>query len=81
VKGPMHEQLVSLPILQGWVRDPPQDWMMVGSGRLIKKTKEIYQQSRSQNWEREQDGEFIRFSTTTPSLLQSYDCPYCKMSF
>jgi hypothetical protein len=78
VKGPMREQLVSLPIFRGWLRDPPEDWMTVGSGRLIKKAKELYQQGQSQNWERELDGDFVRFSTTTPSLLQSYTCPHCK---
>ena len=75
--GPLGKQLMELPIVRGWMSDPPEDWMTVGSNRLIEKVKSCYKKGTSQDWGGILGEEFITFSTTTSSLLYSYPCPLC----
>jgi len=44
ITGLLREQLITLPTAE--------DWMTVGSGRLVKKAKELYEQGISHDWEK-----------------------------
>ena len=77
VCGPLGAQLMALPVIRGWMCSPPQNWMTVGSGRLIKKIKSVYKKDTSQDWRDILGEEFISFSSTSP-LLYPYSCPVCE---
>ena len=78
VCGPLGTQLRSLPIVRGWTRLPAENWMTVGSGRLLQKVKSSYKEEISQDWGDLIGERFVEYSTTALSLLYTYSCPTCK---
>jgi hypothetical protein len=78
VYGPLRLQFSNLTIARGWTSSPAANWMTVGTGRLVKKAREISQTSTSHDWEKELGHDFFSFvADTSNPVFPSYSCPHC----
>ena len=75
--GPFSQQLSSLPIVRGWMSTPAQNWMTVGSGRLVKKAKVLVEEGSRDDVESKLDEDYMSFVRETPSMFSLYSCPGC----
>jgi hypothetical protein len=75
--GPLGQQLSSLPIVRGWMSTPAQNWMTVGSGRLVNKAKSLTKKISTEDRESKLGEDYISFVRETPSMFTLYSCPGC----
>lgn len=67
-------QLANAPVTRGWVSSPPENWMTVGSGRLVSKALETYKAKEHCDWEGLLGRSYVSYVTDAPPFFK---CPTC----
>jgi hypothetical protein len=74
--GPLALQLSNAPIARGWMKTPPSDWMIVGSGRIVRKVLAMSQVKGSHDWEQIVGSSFLSYLKDSPP--EFFACPTCS---
>ena len=73
--GPLTLQLSKAPIARGWMKSTPSDWMIVGSGRLVRKVLAKSQVKGRHDLEEIVGSSFLSYLKESPP--QFFECATC----